>query len=171
MIILPIIIRNSCLASMDLNKCGTSRGGIRCKWGDNQTWSWHPQKHLWCSKWSRAPVNDCVFSQQISCSLQLFSIQWPCDQPCPAPNCLARQLWLSRTCNLDHGSKATCSTFSLACYEKYDILGTSCLAFSTMWTTLTRWLFEECKPWTHLAFLSSWNQLELRESARLKITF
>ena len=96
---------------MDLNKCGTSRGGIRCKWGDNQTWSRNPEKHLWRSKWSRAPVNDFVFSQQIGCSIQLFSIQWPGDQPCPAPNCLARQLWLSRTCNLDHGSKATSSTF------------------------------------------------------------
>ena len=67
-----MIFRNSCLASMDLNKCGTSRGGIRCKWGDNQTWSRNPEKHLWRSKWSWPPVNNCVFSLQISCSIQLF---------------------------------------------------------------------------------------------------
>ena len=108
-----MIIRNSCLASMDLNKCGTSRGGIRCKWGDNQTWSRNPQKHLWRSKWSRAPVSVCMCPHQINFSIQLFSTQWPSDQPCPAPNCLARQLWLSRTCNLDHGSKARYSTFQL----------------------------------------------------------
>ena len=166
-----MIIRNSCLASMDLNKCGTSRGGIRCKWGDNQTWLRNPEKHLWRSKWSRAPVSVCMCPHQINFSIQLFSTQWPGDQPCPAPYCLARQLWLSRTCNLDHGSKATYSTFSLACYEKYDILGTSCSVFSTMWTTPTRWLFEECKLWTRPAFLSSWNLLELRGSARWKITF
>ena len=112
-----MIIRNSCLASVDLNKCGTSRGGIRCKWGDNQTWSRNPQRHLWCSKWSRAPVSVCMCPHQINFSIQLFSTQWPGDQPCPSPYCLARQLWLSRTCNLDHGSKATCSTFSLASYE------------------------------------------------------
>ena len=112
-------------------------------------------------KWLRFLTADWLFSPII-----FYPVTWWSTWPCPLQP--GKTTLTFQDLQLGPRKQGNIFNFSLACYEKYDILGTSCSVFSTMWTTLTRWLFEECKPWTHLASLNSWNHLELRESARLE---
>ena len=109
---------------------------------------------------------------------KMLPFQGPGDQSCSAPFCLARQLWLSRTWDLEHRCQVKFSTLKFFLLQKNDPCllkcrwhnsptGMSCSVCSTTWTMRTRWRSEGCKPWTHLAFLSWWKMWAQWASVRL----
>ena len=111
---------------------------------------------------------------------KMLPFQGPGDQSCSAPFCLARQLWLSRTGDLEHRCQVNkmsnkLSMLNLIWYQRKvhwnvnGTTGTSCSVCSTTWTMRTRWHSEGCKPWTHLVFLSWWKTWAQWASARFTV--